>query len=170
MYPEVFKAKNFFKTNDFQNKLYDCVIANYFDLNNPIRFNNFAYSIRELLREKFDYEAPDEQIKLCTWYSPLLENNEEKNKPTRSDKVRYYLAAGLNDSQLQLLQVENDIKSIQNKYLKTVNTLSKYTHINEKNKAKISITQYQSLICPPKKTYPAIISCGFRKNENYILL
>ena len=133
MYPEVFKAKNFFKTNDFQNKLYDCVIANYFDLNNPIRFNNFAYSIRELLREKFDYEAPDEQIKLCTWYSPLLENNEEKNKPTRSDKVRYYLAAGLNDSQLQLLQVENDIKSIQNKYLKTVNTLSKYTHINEKN-------------------------------------
>ena len=41
---------------------------------------------------------------------------------------------------------------------------------NEKNKAKISITQYQSLICPPKKTYPAIISCGFRKNENYILL
>ena len=42
---------------------------------------------------------------------------------------------------------------------------------NEKNKnAKITLSQFQNLICPPRKTYPAIISCGLRKNENYILL
>ena len=38
----------------------------------PLRFNNFAYSLRELLRHVFHRLAPDMSVKKCCWYKPDL--------------------------------------------------------------------------------------------------
>jgi hypothetical protein len=127
MYPEVFKAKELFSDNEFHLNLFNATVANYFELNNPIRFNNFCYSIRELLREKLDMEAPDEEILKTYWY---IDN--ERHKPTRADKIRYYIAKGLTDktmpegSKEELAEVLEDHKEL-------LNVLNKYTHITDKS-------------------------------------
>ena len=125
MYPEVFEAKKLFEKNEFHNKFFDCVVANYFDLNNPIRFNNFSYAIRELLREKLDFEAPEEKIIRCKWYDPML-NGEPKEHPIRSDRLRYYFLGGIDNLNPT---ITNEVSQLQKKYKQTIDTLSKYTHI-----------------------------------------
>ena len=126
MYPEVFSAKNIFKDNSFHLKLFDASVANYFELNNPIRFNNFCYSIRELLREKIESESPDDLIKKTTWYL------KKETIPTKADKIRYYILKGLNDE-----NIPDEIKDILNDclddYRKLNDILNKYTHINNKS-------------------------------------
>lgn len=125
MYPEVFKTREIFADSDFFAKLFDACIANYFDLNNPIRFNNFAYSIRELLREKLDLEAPDSFVKDCLWFK-------ESEKITRGDRIRYLMGKGLTDNVIHppvLKKMYQAKKRLLNQY----EILNKYTHINEKS-------------------------------------
>lgn len=125
MYQEVFEARKIFAKNEFHSKLFDATIANYFELNNPIRFNNFCYSIRELIREKLDSEASDDLIRECEWYKP-----QPDNKIPRKDKVRYYIAKGFSDSVIPSNVLIELYKAI-SKLLYQYKILNKYTHITE---------------------------------------
>ena len=124
MYPEVFKTKEIFKNNEFHSKLFDASVANYFELNNPIRFNNFCYSIRELIREKLDQESPDSEVIKSVWY---IQNKD--GKPYRSDKIRYYITKGISNENLPEGFL-NNLKDVQSEFTKLMGIMNKYTHIN----------------------------------------
>lgn len=63
-------------------------------LDNPLRLNNLATGLRELIRLVLRDLAPDNKIKACGWYE------EEKDKNgntiiTRPQRIRYAAQAGL---------------------------------------------------------------------------
>jgi hypothetical protein len=62
------KLKTYLNNDDFLVKLFDAVRANFYSLTNPIRLNNFAYSMRELLRLFFEQNAPVDEIERCSWF------------------------------------------------------------------------------------------------------
>ena len=60
---------------DFEKRLISSCLKNLLDTNNELRFNNFAYSIRELSRHILHRLAPDEKVLNCSWYSNQISNN-----------------------------------------------------------------------------------------------
>ena len=126
MYPIVFEVKHIFKDDGFHSKLFDAAVANYFDLNNPIRFNNFCYALRELIREKLITTSPDDEVKKCVWY-----DKNQKNV-TRVDRIRFLIMNGLSNDVVDAEMIKQVLVS-SNKLKKHINTLSKYTHITQKS-------------------------------------
>lgn len=61
-----------------------------------MRFNNFAYSIRELSRHFLNTLAPEEDLVLCSWYTA----EPEKGKITRGQTIKYAIAGGLLDNDI----------------------------------------------------------------------
>lgn len=47
---------------DFEQRLFEATINNLFDAYNPLRFNNFAYATRELVRHILTRIAPDKGV------------------------------------------------------------------------------------------------------------
>lgn len=109
----------------FEKELFEAALYNLRDTNNKLRYNNFAYAMRELLRNFLHRHAPDDCVKNCEWY--LRDSSEPE--VTRRQRVKYFLQGGLSDEYV-LNQLEiNDAKDIE-KLIKQINNLSKYTHIN----------------------------------------
>lgn len=52
----------------FEKDLFEASLKNLEDKSNKLRFNNFSYSIRELLRHILHNLAPDNEIISCSWY------------------------------------------------------------------------------------------------------
>ena len=46
----------------FEKQLFHAALANLEDSKNPIRFNNFAYATRELVRQILSRLAPDDEV------------------------------------------------------------------------------------------------------------
>jgi hypothetical protein len=112
----------------FEKELFESAIHNLNDVNNKLRYNNFAYSIRELSRHFLHRLSPDEHVKSCEWFKVITDNG----KPTRTQRIKYAIQGGITDEMLKDLDFEVDelneeIKSIK----KTIDSLSRYTHINE---------------------------------------
>ena len=115
-------------SSEFEIKLLDASIASLNDKGNKLRYNNFAYSIRELSRHFLRNLSPDEKIKQCPWFKKETCDG----KPSRRQRIKYAIQGGLTDgmlkeSGLDIDELEDYIKSISD----TINELSKYTHINE---------------------------------------
>ncbi|MDM8174101.1 hypothetical protein QT327_06990 [Olivibacter sp. 47] len=115
-------------TSQFELDLFSASLASLNDVNNKLRYNNFAYSIRELSRHFLHALAPESKIKNCVWYTPETIDN----RPTRAQRIKYAIQGGISDDILQSWDFDIDnltetIKSIKN----TIDSLSKYTHINE---------------------------------------
>ncbi|MFL0087956.1 hypothetical protein V2550_04720 [Tenacibaculum maritimum] len=114
-------------SSEFEIDLFESAIHNLNDKKNKLRYNNFAYSIRELSRHFLHRLAPDENVKKCNWFTVQTENE----KPTRTQRIKYAIQGGINDETLNELgldseELNDEIKSIK----KTIDSLSKYTHIN----------------------------------------
>jgi hypothetical protein len=120
---KVNSARDIFKNDMFLLKLFDSAIRNYRDAENPIRFNNFCYAIRELIREKLAIEAPDGRIIKCVWYDTT------KEKPTRADRIRYYIVKGLIDDNIPDTIVDK-LNDVLDNYKELIDILNKYTHIS----------------------------------------
>ena len=69
----------------FEHDLCDAAFDN-LNVKNRLRFNNFAYSIRELTRHILYRLAPDVDIKCCSWYKPT-KNENGKVVITRADNA-----------------------------------------------------------------------------------
>lgn len=94
---------------------------------NPIKYNSFAFSFRELIRHILYNLAPDSEIKKCTWYIP---NSNSKNGITRIDRIQYAIRGGLSDSFIEKhLSINTHV--ITKQVINAVNALNKYTHIEE---------------------------------------
>lgn len=114
--------------SDFEKELFDAAIQNLNEVDNKLRYNNFAYSVRELSRHFLHRLSPDENVKSCDWFETITQNG----KPTRIQRIKYAIQGGVADETLKKLnfdvdELNEEIKSIK----KTIDALSKYTHINK---------------------------------------
>lgn len=60
--------------DQFELDLYEAAVHNLSDLSNKLRFNNFAYAMRELSRHVLHRLAPSEGVLKCSWYKNLTQN------------------------------------------------------------------------------------------------
>lgn len=98
-----------------------------FDAANPLRFNNFAYAVRELTRHVLSRLAPDEKVRACIWYK------EETGKPlgvSRRQRTVYAVQGGLGDRYVEE-DLRLDVHSIHTQLRDAIDNLSKYTHVEE---------------------------------------
>ena len=115
---------------EFKRSVFDAALKSFEQLDNPLRLNNLATGLRELIRLVLRDLAPDGDIKACCWYTP--ETDKHGNETiTRTQRIHYAVHAGLPIDFVQdTLHI--DIK----KRIKGFNTLngkfSKFTHIEEK--------------------------------------
>lgn len=114
-------------TSDFELDLFDAALASLNDKHNNLRYNNFAYSIRELSRHFLYNLSPEQNIRNCSWYTEETEDG----KPSRTQRIKYAIQGGIDDKTLkkwgfnieELKQTIREIKA-------SIDSLSKYTHIN----------------------------------------
>lgn len=122
---ETYKEKLFPLTNnDFEKELLSASLDNLLEKKNKLRFNNFAYGIRELSRHILHNLSPDKEVVNCVWYK-----NESKKagRLTRTERVKYAIQKGPPDKFVETFYDTGkhifDIKE-------TLETLNKYTHVN----------------------------------------
>ena len=111
----------------FEKKLFVASLRNYCSHGNPLRFHNFAFSMRELVLQMIDRRAPDSKVKSATWYS----RESDRFEVTRRQKLKYCAQGILSDAYLDTMLL-NDLNQSIKDYLKEFNFFNKYTHITEK--------------------------------------
>jgi len=122
------QVKNILKSQ-FEKELFKASLGN-LTQGGPLCLNNFAYSLRELVRNILQRFSPDTEILKCTWYRP--EKGKKKNYITRAMRIKYAIQGGLSDYYLKnILHVDSN--SVIKNLLHLVETLSNFTHINEGN-------------------------------------
>lgn len=110
---------------DFENGLYEAAYRNLGDALNPIRFNNFAYALRELIRNLNERLAPDENVLKCGWYKNLTKH---ENGISRSQRAYYSVQGGISDDFL-INVLGLDTTLMHKRLTKAIDKLSKFTHI-----------------------------------------
>jgi len=111
----------------YEKDFFDECIKNLSDKGSRIRLSNFAYSLRELVREVLADRAPDERIKNCCWYKPEY-NEKGQELISRKHRMKYAIQGGLPDSIVKdemKIVVDETTKEVK----KQIDRLSKYTHI-----------------------------------------
>lgn len=114
-------------SDQFEIELFEASINCLNDTTNKIRYNNFAYSMRELSRHFLTRLAPDYNILACSWYHVVPGTN----RPTREQQIKYSIQGGFENEQLESLGIEMESFSRSTREIvKSISSLSKYTHIN----------------------------------------
>ena len=112
--------------NGFEEQLYQAALDNLSDLNNPLRYNNFIYAMRELLRHILSRTSPENNITKCMWYKS---DPSAKTKVSRRQRLIYAVHGGLSEQFIKdelFIDTQPMICSL----LKRHDYLCKYTHIN----------------------------------------
>ena len=73
--------------NSSEKELFEAVLGNLLDCNNPLRLNNFAYAARELIRIFLENRLTEKEIKDCIWYDAKKNND----KITRDDRISFLI-------------------------------------------------------------------------------
>ena len=113
---------------DFERELFLCSLRNYCSHGNPLRFHNFAFSMRELVLHIINRRAPDKDVERACWY----EKESDRFNVTRRQKLKFCAQGFLSDDYLDEDTIEDLNQSIQD-YLKEFNFFNKYTHITVKH-------------------------------------
>jgi hypothetical protein len=125
---EEFKLKlNIILVDKFQKELLEASIQN-LKTDNKLRFNNFAYSLRELSRHFLKSLSPDHLIKKSIWFK---NETMEPNKYSRGERIKHAIQGGLEDRFLEreIMTIE-ELNSIKKRVTDSIELLNKYTHIN----------------------------------------
>ncbi|GGF54065.1 hypothetical protein [Alteromonas lipolytica] len=138
--------------SDFEKEIYTAALRNYCSMGNPIRFNNFAFVMRELLTKVVDRLAPTEDVKRAKWYSKESEDYEV----TRKQQLKFCAQGYFVDSVLPDW-VEKEVDEFIKEYLKLYRKLNQFTHISEKYKG-LSPKKAFSFLKDLVITFSAILS------------
>lgn len=122
------KKFNELLVTDFEKELFIASLRNYCSHGNPLRFHNFAFSMRELVLQVIDRKAPNAEVKSTVWY----EKEGDKFDVTRRQKLKFCAQRFLSDAYLDEGTLDDLNESIK-EYLKEFNFFNKYTHITEKH-------------------------------------
>lgn len=112
---------------DFENRLFVASLRNYASHGNPLRFHNFAFSMRELVLHVIQRKAPPKQVKKVTWY----QRESDKHEVTRRQQLKYCAQSNISDAYLGETVLEHLNECI-SEFLDEFNFFNKYTHITEK--------------------------------------
>ncbi len=112
--------------SDFERRFFLASIANLERHDDPLRFNSFAYSLRELVRNIFALRAPDEKVMACSWFKPETDNG----LPTRQQRYIYCVQGGLSPDFVKN-QLKFDPLAPWKGIKNSIDKLSKYTHVTE---------------------------------------
>jgi len=112
---------------DFEHKLFVSSLRNYASHGNPLRFHNFAFSMRELVLHVIDRKAPVKKVKIANWYK----RESEQHEVTRRQQLKYCAQSNIADAYFDDYVQENINEGI-SEFLKEFRFFNKYTHITEK--------------------------------------
>lgn len=112
---------------EFEKELFIASLRNYASHGNPLRFHNFAYTMRELILHVIARKAPEEKVIGAPWYVRIDPNR----KVTRKQQLKYCAQKNIPDSFLGVINTTFINDSISDFLAEFVN-LNKYTHITEK--------------------------------------
>ena len=126
LYELVLSISKRFDSN-FELNLFRASINSLSDNGNPLRYNNFAYSFRELIRHIFTRLAPDNIVLLCKWY---INETDKPNGVTRKQRVYYAIKGGLDDDFI-VTELKFDLHRVWETMKSVIDNLNKYTHIEE---------------------------------------
>ena len=113
----------------FELQLFDAAINNLKDDTNILSANNFAFSIRELIRNMLERLAPDNEVTDAPWYKPEKNQNGEV-VITRRQRIKYAVQKWfLDDFAKDKLHIALD--DYFKDFSKNFAELNKYTHITE---------------------------------------
>lgn len=136
------------KDSYFESRLYEAAVRNLQDTENRLRFNNFAYAMRELSRHFLKRLAPDDQVVKCTWYRNVTG---EVGKLARSERASFAVHGGLAEEFVRK-KLKIDLKSMNKRLKETIDALSKYTHIEE-NVFNLSPSDIDHLVAETTETF-----------------
>ena len=123
------RIRRFLKT-DFEKELCDSIFKNLEASDNKLRFNNFAYSLRELTRHLLYRLAPNEKVLNCSWYNNEIQGKE--NGITRAQRIKYAVQGGM-DNNFVINTLGIDLKQLNKNWKNALDIFNKHTHINEKS-------------------------------------
>ncbi|PCJ12256.1 MAG: hypothetical protein COB04_18015 [Gammaproteobacteria bacterium] len=114
-------------STDFEHELLVASLRNYASHGNPLRFHNFAFSMRELVLQIIERQAPPKLVKQAVWY----ERESELREVTRRQQLKYCAQGNISDDYFNgdLISELNEGIS---EFLKEFQFFNKYTHITEK--------------------------------------
>ncbi|MGG4692747.1 hypothetical protein ACLPD9_11895, partial [Proteus mirabilis] len=78
---------------EFEKELFIASLRNYCSHGNPLRFHNFAFSMRELVLSIIERKAPNDKVKTTNWY----EVESDKFEVTRRQKLKFCAQGYLSD-------------------------------------------------------------------------
>jgi hypothetical protein len=119
------RIKSFLRT-DFEIELFKASVAYIDNTGDPLRFNSFSASLRELSRHLLSRLAPDEEVRKCSWFKVETDNG----APTRKQRIIYAIQGGLSTRFIEdelYIDASDEIKDS----ISSINLLSKFTHVNE---------------------------------------
>ncbi|ENF6529976.1 TPA: hypothetical protein ACWP0Z_003668 [Escherichia coli] len=117
---------NHLETN-FEKELFTACLRNYASHGNPLRFHNFAFSIRELIKHIIEKKSPNDKLLQASWYK----REHEHYEISRRQRLKYCSQAKISDAYLGEEFLEESNERI-DEMLKLYFFLNKYTHITEK--------------------------------------
>ncbi|WP_394179596.1 hypothetical protein [Marinomonas posidonica] len=110
---------------EFERALFESAFSNLI-ASNPLRFNNFAYALRELLRHVLHRLSPDTEVSECGWFKP---DATSKSGFTRQQRLKYAIQGGLTDFYVtKKLEIE-EVNDVIDELLSIIKLLNEYTHI-----------------------------------------
>ncbi|HAX6771120.1 TPA: hypothetical protein JTN80_004361 [Escherichia coli] len=112
---------------DFEKELFTACLRNYASHGNPLRFHNFAFSIRELIKHIIEKKSLNDKLLQASWYK----REHEHYEISRRQRLKYCSQAKISDAYLGEEFLEESNERI-DEMLKLYFFLNKYTHITEK--------------------------------------
>lgn len=116
-------------STDFEKELCRASFEN-LNSTSKLRFNNFAYSLRELIRNVLDRLSPNEEVLNCRWYTNQIP--EKEKGITRGQRIKYAIQGGIEDQYVEM-ELKIDINRLNKIWKDSINILNKYTHVNEES-------------------------------------
>lgn len=93
------------------------------DQKNPVRLHLAAAGLRELFGHILHTDAPDEEVRACTWF----EQEPNTKTVTRRQKAIYSTQGGLSDAFVEKLGL--DVDDLHRRAIKSIEALNKATHV-----------------------------------------
>lgn len=158
MEKQIHKIKSIL-SDHFERELFEASLDCLNESQNKLRFNNFAYSIRELLRHFLHRLSPDESVKACSWFKEETANG----LPSRTQRVKYAIQGGIDDGLLALYGIDaGEFQHSAKTIKKSIDSLNKYTHVSPEvfNLDKLEVEKRSEGVISDFEIFvEAVISC-----------
>lgn len=115
--------------NEFEKKIFMASL-DILNSDNTLKYHFFAMGIREVIRIFLERNAPDDEVKNCSWYEAFYYDKNANKEITRMQRMVYSICGGISVVNIKKelnIDIEKSAKELRNK----MDQLSKYVHIDK---------------------------------------